>query len=971
MPPPAAVQLAAPTGQRQVSTASAAPTETSEATTVPEHRRDFSPSAMPPPLETVQTSAAAAAAAPRSGPTSPPAPGSAAPYSPRAPTPGGPSKALPFVRPADIYKRVEEEERRASLESSRSGGDDSNRSRAASSTSLRQPSSIERLHDEARASAKPALPNIPERKSEYAMLEGTPQEESLKNLQPAAAVPASDTALLLPRVGEDSKFGDDFWTEASPDKAPGHNAAAGPDRSGSQQIRSMVTDAFDRSDSTRGVSKQDSTRTQTTDSGMSVGTSDISPILSRVTFPSIPEHPASSSPSTLDQSLLASKPLPNPADKEEPLPAPPAIGSTASSRSASPSKGKVRDLADRFNDHDSKRSSVVSVGSKKDFPLAKMSDAAQPRTAELVGEPVAWESGELLPPARPRIPGQWESFSTNPAPTPALERDAPYVDEAKLDSLRKPASPEAVNSASSLDLSSSKQPLEGKDISPKSGPASAMTALAAAGAAFGESIRKSVGFEDEPAEKKVSSFSRPVGDISNTKPVFSAGPSEPFATPSTEDAETPPPLPAKDNFDSDILPPPVPLKPRSLSPEPLNIRKAAEPPVVMSEPSSSGLAHVYESDRLRNEIVRSLSPLPDAAAPAAASSSSHVEPPQPPSPSTKPTVLTGPSQPPMLAKKFSWETSNTSLGGASQIDVTPTAIKNPGLDMSSTLSPANPTIGDDNPRLSGEGLHVINAQPGELASPPTDAPRSTLEAPLANPTSRFSDTTQAATDSPTRTSASSGVAELPTTAMTGTAAGIGTSAAAAAAVGAVAMAASRDQNTTEESPSTPSKSSIAPTIKPPSALPSFREIQAMKSPEKRIATFNSTRSQWASTNSGIDDWLKQSMQKYPEHADLEKQILAPSTAPSFVQSRPGVGHVKASSIGKIFTSMGSNPSGPSHDNASAAEYSPDSKDKRTSASGAGKAVGDTLKGLSGKGKGLFERMGRGRLRGGGGDGVGN
>jgi hypothetical protein len=152
------------------------------------------------------------------------------------------------------------------------------------------------------------------------------------------------------------------------------------------------------------------------------------------------------------------------------------------------------------------------------------------------------------------------------------------------------------------------------------------------------------------------------------------------------------------------------------------------------------------------------------------------------------------------------------------------------------------------------------------------------------------------------------------------------------------------------------------------SLPSFREIQNIKSTTERIATYNSTRTHWAVMDSGLDTWLSQTFEKYPEYSVLKDDPGMSTMGSSYsggnlstpVHSR--VQHSKTGSIGKILTIGGQSSS----EGIGQPEFIP--SDKRTSGSG---KVGETLKGLGGKGKGLLERMGRGRLRGGSNEGVGN
>ena len=409
-------------GNRQASVASTAATGVSSPSTVnPENRRDFSPSALPAPLQTSPPGTSHA-----NQPISPVArPPSAGPYDPRSGTPTAPGKALPFVRPADIYKRMEEareQERRESLDSSRSGAEEAARPRAGSASSLKS-TSRERLHDEQSRAGRGTLASVPERKSEYGMLDQQPPPASSLAAKPEAP-------LQLPKGLGTETFGEEFWgstssavkpkaeSERENTSAVGHAASPTSGPSQNQAVRQMVGQAFDRSDSIGSMSKQDGVRTQTMDSNVSTGTSDISPILNRLDGPPL-------------ATAANSKPLPplkglEAINKDAPLPPPPAIESTTSSRSASPSKGRVRDLASQFNDiADSRRSSVHSVGSRKSIHEVKPAESAGSQSAEIVN------AGQSMSPivakgleTRPKIPGQWDSFNS-PAATPATEKQLP------------------------------------------------------------------------------------------------------------------------------------------------------------------------------------------------------------------------------------------------------------------------------------------------------------------------------------------------------------------------------------------------------------------------------------------------------------------------------------------------------------------------------------------------------------------
>ncbi|KAI9655796.1 MAG: hypothetical protein M1821_005231 [Bathelium mastoideum] len=289
-----------------------------------QQRRDFSPSAMPPPLATRPSPASSL---PENGPgtrypprksslsqQSPVQPVSAAGESsagsgPRQMSPiagSGPdaeessSKPLPFIRPADIYKRIEEERQkeRASTDSERPSIDSlaqaarEPRSRSSSGSfsrsAVRKPS-FERNENSPFTPSRTPLEPVQERKSVFEPFETsegpanaqtasaaeTLQVDS-KSIEPDASSSASahvdtnSSRPMLPQIDPSSAFGDDIWrmTKGSEQAMPTHNALqdtnqpeqaapVGPKNEKSSDnlqhhpslgFRSVVNQAFDRHD---------------------------------------------------------------------------------------------------------------------------------------------------------------------------------------------------------------------------------------------------------------------------------------------------------------------------------------------------------------------------------------------------------------------------------------------------------------------------------------------------------------------------------------------------------------------------------------------------------------------------------------------------------------------------------------------------------------------------------------------------
>ncbi|OCK77943.1 hypothetical protein K432DRAFT_384250 [Lepidopterella palustris CBS 459.81] len=315
----------------------------SDTSDTPQHRRDFSPSALPPPLHTrVSPAPGSASASPASTqfparksslsqlspsdqgdpPFAQPAPSNTTSPPPRERTPSNSTKPLPFIRPADIYKRVQEEQEkeRQSVDSERPSLDSLSsrpvnehtaprgpRERASAESLSRMNGrrpSIERIGDSGESSTnrmlQPMLEPVAERKSEYLPdfnignqgfqpAPGQNLPSAMDRPKPAEQPSRMPT---LPPVHGISTFGDDFWssssalgTTSSP-VAPNETRALPPQ--GDPGFRSAVDQAFTRTDDSSvpptPISKRD-TFSQS-DSGVSRSntdsTSGISPIMSRV-----------------------------------------------------------------------------------------------------------------------------------------------------------------------------------------------------------------------------------------------------------------------------------------------------------------------------------------------------------------------------------------------------------------------------------------------------------------------------------------------------------------------------------------------------------------------------------------------------------------------------------------------------------------------------------------------------------------
>jgi hypothetical protein len=461
---------------------------------VPEHRRDFSPSAMPQPLSTSRQNAGSPAPSETAQVRPPSAAGA---YDPRET-----STAQPFVRPADIYKRIEEARSKEALAK-------------ASNDNLRQDSAL---------APKTSLANIPERKSEY----GVPVAKE--------AQPSTDK-YRLPDVASDSSFGDEMFSpsaakstsdvKAEPVKSPVSTNSGTldplspgdgpPSRAPSQGFKSMVNRAFEPSE-LLGVSKQDSVRSQRTDG--SRGTSDISPILASV---------RESGDHTTENIL-------NLYSDDEPYG--PNVHDTpkASTNKASEQSDLGSSEATLVQDKSATKS--FYSGNQPPVTTAELKAVIQEKALPVPEEkalPVPEEKAPAVPeekslPSRPKIPGQFDSyaFASSVEPTPLNELPgAKYFTQVSKET-EEAKTPEVPDFSPST---TSKPP-------PGAPSPSNMAELSVAGAAMGAAIEQA--FRVEPP-KHINAGSARAVDIPSSKP----------PTPPAKD-QSPPLTPD--------LAPPVPLK---------------------------------------------------------------------------------------------------------------------------------------------------------------------------------------------------------------------------------------------------------------------------------------------------------------------------------------------------------------------------------------------------------------------------
>ncbi|KAF2643389.1 hypothetical protein P280DRAFT_251629 [Massarina eburnea CBS 473.64] len=1007
---------------------SAAESDTSD---TPQHRRDFNPTALPPPLHT-RVAGGDVTSSPSDSYFPPRKSSIGQAESPTATTPRGraPSntdKALPFVRPADIYKRYEEDKQRASMDSSRPSMD----SLDASAAPPQAPDG-----PEAGKSLQP-LETVAERRSEY-----LPD----LNISTQVSTQAQDKPFLPPVEGIEGIS--NFAPLTLPDD---------------ENFRSVVDQAFTRKDEQRSVpptpiSKSDSSVSRS-NTGSTVG---ISPIMSRVpsgatsalkarnqaggdtSTPMIveeasdtgtpvsrptsanilgathqiprkpsPSHSRNHSNTSIPRSGLATptsvgSPARSPAiEPQKHVPEPEtaqlaALSPTSDtatreadiasamnknpdlpasqfgvaekdsqmafleshhaqsavddalprSRPESPSKGRVQELAGKFGDvSHSRRGSVQSNASKTSQQSWERSqDNSRPSSPTKASgttkdTPAARPATEREVSFRPKLPGQWESYATSAA-TPS-EHDQEFGEDSSQtveDNVSSPLEDVDITPTTEKQLVSVAEP----------STADPLMALKAAGTAVAESFQSSVGggsSQEEPQRNLAHGnvLPRPL-QVERT---------------SSSVSTIPPTPPAKDTPEFEDLPPPPPLKPNDQSRR-TSAAYTNERPAFVPQLSTDPSAEDQESDRLRKEIVASLTPQRTFATPVVEANAASLQPTDPfpshensinPSESqsehlkttTEPTGATS------LLDRFSWEAHGSNPQGQAQSGTATQSSR--GIANEVKLpSPAVEQAAKDHPNESFESVShstAVDAEAGVHTPTPPDSARRLGSPVLSSPGLHVVNSADhpEAVEMPLRLSTQvPPISDLPHS--------------------------SDEKPAVIGDPETPKVTTQAPpltttitaaqspiTKSPASDKPlGFRDIINMKSSSERINTYNQTRKYWAHTDHGLGAWVSSAVSANPELAtdpySQPRPVLSSSTTS---RHRPTA---SISLFGKHHGSQQAGPSGAASSQApstpaSAPTYTGPTRSASHQVQSKGKDLLHTAGLLSGKGmtgaKGLFAK----------------
>ncbi|KAK0661458.1 putative serine-rich protein [Lasiodiplodia hormozganensis] len=685
------------------------------------------------------------------------------------------------------------------------------------------------------------------------------------------------------------------------------------------------------------------------------------------------------------------------------------------SRAESPTKGRVRDLAGKFNEivSDSRRNSTSSLKSNGSGNK-RLSRPSSP-TKETAGERPQPEREASF---RPKLPGTWESYTTVGQSSPDKEKQEPAM--APVQEREDMPLPTKNNDAlgdADITPTTAKHPVDHKDaVDPVHDP---MGALAAAGAAIGESIKSAVAPEqrsptrsepeswegsnasdDQPPVVEEERKGRAVGDVY-------LRPLQLDKTASSIASSSGAPTPNGDREDDSPIKAPPPLRSSrspSLQPPGLETRDTAQ---TSSEnyspgPDTSDLA----TDRLTADIMKRLStpslvgsvpdvnrtqtPQPTAqetpkalqetrassvvpseyeyywaagGEDASGDGSGHNAAPQTTAPES--TIRTvepeGPpapagdssSRPGFLSKKFSWERQEGTGNAAAQ--ASPSGAQAPAASKES----ASTAPGADSSYFAAAPQPEDHPSVAKAISELPDAP------------GLHSDGLHIVNPEPELDSSSASGVELE---------------APAAPNQPLDADAWRAQTTDVDPPS--SQPLFSPAQQTPfgaahqqeQRMPLFREILALKSTDERLAKYHQTREQFAGMDTGLRNWVSTTLANKPEHAELANLPKQPLPPISTTHSSSGGGlmmrHKHNASISHFATGFRK-----TSQTASGLTSGPGGHDNVSSPTDGGQPSGaglekmmqvrgkDLLKGagvLGGKGmkeaKGLFAK-GRSRFRG--------
>jgi hypothetical protein len=587
-------------------------------------------------------------------------------------------------------------------------------------------------------------------------------------------------------------------------------------------------------------------------------------------------------------------------------------------RAESPSKGRVRDLADKFESRDvSRRGSESSLRDSLSSLNAGRSDET----------PVTRPQADRMESFRPHIPGGWESYAST-APISGLpqvaeiSRQSPRLSIPPATEFNKPElgepSTSSINLASNQELEQSgltsnerlKQPAG--NTPPLAAESSIIsdpvTALAAAGTALAGALAAAVGMNQTGLESTEESagLEADVNNPSHNRPraaslkhtIFHPEASKPFIPLEDDSASSVAPTPVDDINEtetSNYFPPVVPLKQKPRDIQTGSSLPDYSRPQFLPSLSTETSPNDYESDRLRKQIVRELSPhaehFPDERTVSLATSQAENR-------LSDISLKSGQDHESMdLPQEYDsyWDSPNQ-------------------IDNATSWTNHQDAVAADAPEVAPVWTEKI--VDNELASAKNEVPHQTLPTSSEQKveegrpdmlqvrptqlTHRFSwEPAPEQIDTPTQ-QASGLTYSGPTATRLGTERETRPVSEEPSAMESAPAAVSQSEKQLPEAPTAQGTDSIPPAIAflqkqidttthmpssspmdsaeeevPPqpvpdtqATIPAFREILALKTPEERVEAYKATREQFAKMNTGLDQWINEKLDDLPEHAEL-------------------------------------------------------------------------------------------------------
>lgn len=619
------------------------------------------------------------------------------------------------------------------------------------------------------------------------------------------------------------------------------------------------------------------------------------------------------------------------AEKPPPSPISPSGGlrdGANGSRAGSPSKGRVREIADKYHglNEAARRNSAISISSSSKALSTKSSwsnfddtekKLARQGTGQSESEMFpAYDNADLSPTRpgvfreesfKPDLPGGWISSAPTPVPddernvgrslTPQHTRAAEADDEELTPTTRKTRLQEGDLTHRPSQAATSKSP-------------SALDQVKNAGSELGAALMASVGVSHQTRDFGSAEPAAPVDEREVERPVRGMQPPTLFRHETDSDAPSsvastmPPTPPAKDGetlgsgyFNGTVAP--LRVKSREESPIP---ERSAERGLSLPRPGMSTAlsmdpgADDEESDRLRKEIVRSLDPIPPVEDAQLIQDAIDA-------PDNQRRVANGQSalppaesrQPALLQTRFSWEK--------------PTPLSEQG-EMSPEIKPE---MSYERPR--SKALHVVN--PNEVDSPITETP--VTRAPpvqtlqphtFGTPVTEKQEPVLLPDTDVQPGSPSQSLKEIPPSPVSERKSSrdmnrqsyyASDSSQAATSVGNTTLVPGQGGLATS-----PISSSAKASATPGKPIPPFRNILALKTGDERIKSYNETRTTFANMNTGLGDWVGGMLALHPELASNATTSTGAWKAPPLQTTGTGFlkGHKASPSIAKFTNKFG-------------------------------------------------------------------